>query len=151
MVYIILALIITAADLIIKNRIYTADVSAFPRELCKGRIVIDRVSNPGIAMGVWEKEPARVKRLTTAVLIVISILFVPAMLSRKVSLLRKAGYAMILGGAACNVADRYIRGYVVDYIRFRMPKDKIKLTFNISDFAIFFGVVIAVIGEIIHR
>ena len=56
----------------------------------------------------------------------------------------KLPMALILGGALSNTADRVIRGYVVDYI----PMGK-KYYGNLSDFAIFAGAGLGVVGYIL--
>jgi signal peptidase II len=54
---------------------------------------------------------------------------------RNASLLEQAGFALILAGAVGNVADRLLRGYVVDFIHLaHWP------VFNVADAAISIGV-----------
>jgi signal peptidase II len=52
------------------------------------------------------------------------------------SLLEQFGYGSILGGAMGNGIDRFIRGYVVDFLDFRLIRFPI---FNFADVAINIG------------
>ena len=64
--------------------------------------------------------------------------------TRKQSL-EKLGGALILGGAASNISDHWRRGYVVDYLKFAL-KPLRNVVFNISDFCIFIGSFLILIG-----
>ena len=60
----------------------------------------------------------------------------------------RTGWAILTGGALSNLYERCRKGYVVDYIRFGFgPKWFRKIIFNVSDFFIFIGAVLAVIGS----
>jgi signal peptidase II len=52
-------------------------------------------------------------------------------------LFEQAGYAMILGGAIGNVADRLFRGYVVDFVHLRYWP-----VFNVADVAVVLGIAV---------
>ena len=52
------------------------------------------------------------------------------------------------GGGLSNLYDRYTKHHVVDYVRFQTgPKWFQRIIFNVSDFFIFIGAVLAVIGS----
>ena len=62
--------------------------------------------------------------------------------------LKKTGLAMLAGGGLSNLYDRYTKHHVVDYVRFQTgPKWFRRIIFNVSDFFIFIGAVLAVIGS----
>ena len=62
--------------------------------------------------------------------------------------LTKTGLAMLAGGGLSNLYDRYTKHHVVDYVRFQIgPKWFQRIIFNVSDFFIFIGAVLAVIGS----
>ena len=62
--------------------------------------------------------------------------------------LTKTGLAMLAGGGLSNLYDRYTKHHVVDYVRFQTgPKWFRRIIFNVSDFFIFIGAVLAVIGS----
>lgn len=61
--------------------------------------------------------------------------------------LLKAGLALVLGGAYSNMYDRMRKDYVVDYISFRCRWKRFSnIVFNIGDFAIMEGALLAVIA-----
>ena len=61
--------------------------------------------------------------------------------------LLKAGLALVLGGAYSNMDDRMRKDYVVDYISFRCRWKRFSnIVFNIGDFAIMAGALLAVIA-----
>ena len=58
----------------------------------------------------------------------------------------KTGIALMLGGALSNTYDRLIRKYVVDYFSFNTKWIRLKkIVFNISDFFIMLGAILAVL------
>lgn len=80
-----------------------------------------------------------------AVLIVIALVVLISFywrVFRHGPLVYKVLFGLILGGAAGNILDRFIRGgYVVDFIYFRLPQIGFKFyIFNIADAAISVGV-----------
>lgn len=61
--------------------------------------------------------------------------------------LLKTGLALVLGGAYSNMYDRMRKDYVVDYISFRSRWKRFSnIVFNIGDFAIMVGALMAVIA-----
>ena len=56
--------------------------------------------------------------------------------------------ALLLGGGLNNLYDRYTKGHVVDYFHLNFgPKWLRAIVFNISDFCIFIGALLAVAGS----
>ena len=68
-------------------------------------------------------------------------LWVPAPPSARLCM----GGALMIGGASSNVCDHLTRGYVVDYLKFAL-KPLRNVVFNISDFCIFIGSFLILIG-----
>ena len=66
------------------------------------------------------------------------------MLRKPLPGLEASGYSLILGGAVGNVADRIIRGYVVDYLDFHWY-DWHWPAFNLADVSIFLGAVLLLV------
>lgn len=61
---------------------------------------------------------------------------------RRATLLEQVGYAFAVGGAFGNVADRIVRGYVIDFLHLeRWP------VFNIVDIAVVVGLALIVIAN----
>lgn len=149
MVYIVVILIVLVADLIIKAKILELPESGFPIEKLKGKVKIVRTFNEGMAGNILDEDPAKVKRISSLVLVIFLILSLPLFFSKRGRINRKLGAAMIIGGAFSNVADRYIRGKVVDYVQFNIGKsDRMeRMTYNIADFSIFIGTVLYMINS----
>ena len=62
--------------------------------------------------------------------------------------LEETGVALLLGGGLNNLYDRYTKGHVVDYFHLNFgPKWLRAIVFNISDFCIFIGALLAVAGS----
>ena len=61
----------------------------------------------------------------------------------------KIGGALIIGGGLSNVLDRFLRGYVVDYVRLKTPfKWLNRFIFNIADFCLFTGALIMLFASL---
>jgi signal peptidase II len=59
------------------------------------------------------------------------------------SLVLKVSFGLILGGAAGNLIDRVVKGYVTDFIHFQIPAIRFDFAvFNVADSAICVGVVL---------
>lgn len=136
---IIVSIIIFISDLKIKNHIESC--SQPKKELCNGHIVITKLHNKGIMMGRLSSRQKEMKILLCVVMILSYIAYIP-FLFKKGCFFIKLGFGMFFGGAWSNFYDHFIRGYVVDYIK--IPHGFIKkIVFNISDFFIAAGAVIA--------
>ena len=62
----------------------------------------------------------------------------------KISLLEQLGYGFILSGAFGNGIDRFLFGYVVDFLDFRLINFPV---FNIADVAINIGILLLLIAS----
>lgn len=61
---------------------------------------------------------------------------------RRASLVEHAGFALVVGGAIGNLADRLVRGYVVDFIHLKHWP-----TFNVADVAVVVGLALVALGS----
>jgi signal peptidase II len=61
------------------------------------------------------------------------------------------GLALVLGGAAGNIRDRYTFGYVIDYADLHFSEIRPFLIFNIADAAITIGVLIILARSFLSR
>lgn len=104
-----------------------------------GPVVIRRVGNKGMCMGLLSGQPETVRILSLAASAAVSISGAVSLLCGKRGL-RKAGSCLAAAGAWSNTADRFIRGHVVDYIGFRLKNARLaSLTYNLADFFIAAG------------
>lgn len=115
-----------------------------------GRLILRKVYNKGFCMNVLEKKPEIVKYTSAyaAVMLTIYQLFT---LLRKGRPGKKVGLSLLTAGAWSNTFDRLLRGYVIDYVGFQTPKEKLTaLTYNLGDFFIAAGAVLVTLSEILH-
>src|SRR5690606_2873066 len=81
--------------------------------------------------------------IAIVIVIFISIL---AVRTEPSQLYAKIGFALIIGGAVGNLIDRFVRGYVVDYVYFHTPVWPSAI-FNLSDAFITVGAGLVVLEE----
>lgn len=129
-------------DLGIKEKVERSLRDHEKKSCLKGRIQIEKYHNYGAACNVLEKKPGIVCRIQTLALTGAAI-YTASVLKKRGRTGDRVGAALLLAGGANNLLDRYRRGYVVDYLRFSTPwKWLNRMIFNISDFFIFFGVIL---------
>lgn len=99
------------------------------------------VINTGAAFSVFsgQVEILRWVSLIVSLLLVIFIWYSP-----RLSLLEQLGYGFILAGAVGNGIDRFLFGYVVDFLDFRLINFPV---FNLADVAINIGVILLLIAS----
>lgn len=120
------------------------------RIVCKTNIILRKVYNRGFCMGVMKNEPETVKFLSafSAVGITIYQLFT---LMRKKHFCKKIGLSLMTAGAWSNTFDRWLRGYVIDYIGIRAKQKHLaRITFNLGDLLIGAGSVILAFCSLFH-
>lgn len=112
------------------------------RSFLGGKVRVKKLLNYGAAGGGLSGHMDAVIRgggiltLASAGLLVKSIL-------RKGHTLQKMGYTLLTGGALSNLYERCRKGYVVDYVSFRTPFQRLnRLVFNPADFFIMAGAIL---------
>lgn len=177
MIWFLLAALLLCADLGIKYRINRHGASAvFPKgksdtdaspkssgntqtkksadkdqTILGGYVTITKSHNPGAMLGLFKKWPKQLLAVSLILLGMIGGLLVAAS-GKKGNILLKTGLALLLGGAASNVCERYAKGSVTDYFRFNFGPEKFrKIVFNIGDFLIFAGAVLTAVGSCFKR
>ena len=104
------------------------------------KLELRRVHNPGICLGVFANKPEKVT--VTQMLTLLGNNHV----------LKKAGITLAAAGAWSNLADRYHKEKVVDYIGIKTEKKKLEqVTYNLGDFAIGAGGVLWVLGSMFKK
>lgn len=142
--YVLVILGIFFGDMRIKNRIEKD--GALPKSLFGGRILIRRHHNKGAMLNMGQSRRVLVAALSVALSLLMTVVFL-ASLGRRGNALLRAGLAFLLGGAFSNTYDRLKRRYVVDYFSFRTRwRGFGNIVFNISDFCIIIGALLAVLG-----
>ena len=119
------------------------------KELFGGHICLELLHNPGVALSALRKNPK-------LVLVLNSMLLGAAMgefanlAGKKEKTAATAGLALLIGGGASNLIDRFRRGYVTDYFSIHAGERFRRLgtiVFNCSDFCVFAGALLYVLGK----
>ena len=97
------------------------------------------VINTGAAFSFFRGQ-VEILRWISLIVSVVLIIFV--WYSPKMSFIEQLGYGFILSGAIGNGIDRFLFGYVVDFLDFRLINFPV---FNLADVAINIGVIILLI------
>lgn len=142
-----LGIIVTVflTDFILKKVIDKTRVLGEKKEYFNGKIILQKYYNKGFALDKLGQYPK---------LVAYGSGFVCSLLTAKLFFLlrskgnggRKTALAMMIGGAASNIYDRFVKHHVVDYLSLGVKwKPLRKIVFNISDFFILLGSVLLVI------
>lgn len=97
------------------------------------------VENRGIAFGMFENARLFFIVATIVILVILSYLYIKTEYRTK---WLKIGTALIYGGAIGNFIDRIARGFVVDFLDFRIINFPV---FNVADIAVCVGAAMLVI------
>lgn len=146
MIFAVVALSVFWVDFFLKKYIETHMEPRKSRQVCGGRILLRRYHNYGAALDFLEKRPKLVRNLCGMLLLAVGAAWT-LLLRRKDNPVVLLGLSLLLGGGASNFYDRVARGYVVDYFSFQTPWKRLnRIVFNISDFCIFLGAVLAAVA-----
>lgn len=144
-------LLITAGvfflDLLLKDYMDKKYARKVQHKRLNDKVIIEKYYNNGAALNLLEKKPKLMKMIHTVIMVMVCVIyyFILRLNGRKVG---KLGLALLTGGGLSNLFDRYTKGHVVDYFRFNIgPKWLRSIIFNISDFCIFIGAAIAILGS----
>lgn len=145
--YILTILAIFTGELFWKNHVEKEIPEGSSKKVLRNAVILTKHHNRGAALNTGEKRPKIVKWISVALTGAATVLFLCSFGFAGRKLLR-TGLSLLLGGAFSNTYDRMRRGYVVDYFRLNVPVKRIRnLIFNISDFCIMLGAMLAVLGE----
>ena len=147
MIYILIVIAIVITETMIKNHMEDNLKLGERKEILKGKIILRKHYNRGMMMNFMEGKMDIIKKLSGVVLGILLIIFA-ILLPKRGKKILKLGLSFVIGGAISNVADRFSKGYVVDYFSFNTKFKKLsRIVFNLSDMFIFLGcILIAVSG-----
>lgn len=101
---------------------------------------IQFIGNSGVAFSLFEGQNFKFLLIALAIA---AICYLYWRTRETGSLLLKVSFGLVLGGALGNLIDRFVRGYVVDFIHFQIPQIGFNFAvFNMADSAISIGVVL---------
>lgn len=147
MIYLLITAGIFFLDGGIKRRIDKKYSRKVQHPHLRGAVILEKYYNDGAALNFLAKKPKLMRGIHTIVLAGVGICYY-LLLHRNGKPLEKAGVAMLFGGGCSNLYDRYTKGHVVDYVRINKgPKWLKNIIFNVSDFCIFIGALMAVAGN----
>ena len=146
MIYILIVIAIVITETMIKNYMEDNLKLGERKEILEGKIILRKHYNRGMMMDFMEGKMDIIKKVSGVVLGILLIIFA-ILLPKQGKRLLKLGLSFIIGGAISNVADRFNKGYVVDYFSFNTKFDKLRrIVFNLSDIFIFLGCILVAIA-----
>src|SRR5689334_22618385 len=128
-------------------------VEGWRQEVIHNFIYLVHSRNPGIAFGVLADSASTLTRIILIVgsLVVIGVLAWLLVAGKSVSAMGNAGLALLLGGAAGNVADRIFHGAVTDFFEVWLGSYHYP-AFNVADSAITIGAALILLDVLFgHR
>ena len=140
-------------DLWIKNGIEKNDSVSFPIKFAKDTLIKDLLTlkkyhNTGAMLNLGASKRRVMTALSVGFTVLLSIAFLFSLGQRGNNVLR-IGLSFLLGGSFSNTYDRLKRKYVVDYLSFNVKwKWFRKIVFNVSDFCIIIGSLLAALGAL---
>jgi signal peptidase II len=111
---------------------------------------IVRVHNPGAAFSFLAGASGWQREFFIAVAAIAAVVITYLLAKHGQQRLFSLSLALILGGALGNVIDRFLHGYVVDFLDFHYKNQWHWPAFNLADSAIVGGAVLLIVDEIIR-
>lgn len=150
MVYIIIIAAILLGEWKIKSYIEQKKDFNTREFYCKGKILVQKYHNKGVALNILEKHVTLVKVITGTVIGILLVLL-GMLIGKREHRLYALGMSLLIGGALSNFIDRIHRGYVVDYFSFNVGKKLKHIVFNLADMFVIIGSILIVIAEMLGR
>ena len=142
--------VLAMLDITIKSCIENGITRKEERETLKGKVILRKVYNRGFGLNVLQNDPDTVKYVSSFATIILTITQLIQLMRKKGSKLKKIGLSLMTAGAWSNTFDRWLRGYVIDYIGFENKNKKIeKITWNLGDFFLIAGGIIVSLGSLL--
>ena len=136
-------LTLLALDIFTKQVIFNIiDLNNFIR--ITSFIDFTHIHNFGISFGLFSGKAPYGVFVILGIIICILIIY---MMQQSKNNIEKWGYSLIIAGGFSNIFDRYLNGYVIDFIYFHY-KDFYWPAFNLADIYISIGVVIILFQSI---
>lgn len=138
-------------DIVLKSTIEGYMTRKEERTACGGRVILRKVYNRGFCMNIMQNEPETVKYVTAYATVMLTI-YQLITLMRKKHFFKKIGLSLMTAGAWSNLFDRWIRGYVIDYVGIRTKWKKVtEMTFNLADILIGAGGILVMLCSVLRK
>jgi signal peptidase II len=109
-----------------------------------------RVHNPGAAFSFLAGASGWQREFFIAIAAIAAIVITYLLAKHGQQKLFSLSLALILGGALGNVIDRFLHGYVVDFLDFHYKNQWHWPAFNLADSAIVGGAILLIVDEIVR-
>ena len=114
-------------------------------DIISGFFSITSVENTGAAWGIFSNGTLALGVLS----VVFSLLFIKYIIDQKeISKFNVINYSLVLSGIFGNMIDRFVRGYVVDFLDFKLFSYDFPV-FNIADTFIVLGIIFIMIDMLL--
>lgn len=152
LVLISITAVLAMLDITIKSCIENSMTRKEEREAFEGKVILRKVYNHGFGLNILQDDPDTVKYASSFATIILTITQLLQLMSKKGSKLKKVGLSLMTAGAWSNTFDRWLRGYVIDYIGFENKNEKIsKITWNLGDFFLIAGGILVSLASLFHK
>ena len=142
------AVVIIVADQASKYLVRTGVGQFEVISVIDGLFQIVYAKNTGVAFGFLSNlNPRMINPILSFLNIAIMIFLCLIVLIEDLSLWTRAAFGLILGGAAGNLIDRLLLGFVVDFLDFYVGKAHWP-AFNVADAAITLGVILLIADQL---
>lgn len=153
-VFLLLIICILILDQVSKNFImalYEDDPIALYRGIpvIEGFLEIAITFNYGIIFGMLQDTGNKYFLIMNIIILSVVLGFLIRELYKGYgNLIYYIGFGMVIGGALGNIADRFLHGKVIDFIKVYITRDFVWPIFNIADSFITIGIIIIIIDLI---
>lgn len=152
LVLICITAVLAMTDIILKYGIEQAVTRKEERTAFGGKLIVRKVYNRGFCMNILDDDPDTVKYISAYSTVILTIVQLLTLLRKKACPLKKIGLSLMTAGAWSNTFDRWLRGYVVDYMAVPSENEKVrKLTFNLADLLLAAGGIFVIIASLFSR
>ncbi len=148
MIYIIIILMIIAADRLSKQYIEKNFKISEQKKLIKNTLYLKLLKNKGAAYGIFASKANKLLIFNLIGLTAVVITFIYFIIKVKGEKMIKIILSFIIGGAIGNISDRIKNGSVTDFIYIKFKKAPV---FNIADLFLFASFILSLIRIIINK
>lgn len=147
-----IAAAVVAADQLTKAWVNAAIPFGAQREVIPGLFRLVHTRNRGIAFGLFGTSGPLVQTLLLVVVVAVVCVLAWQLLRGGGDRLAGCGLSLVLGGALGNLADRVLRGEVVDFLDVYVRlggREHTWPTFNVADSCITVGAALVILAELL--